>query len=556
MSWVAYVLGVCVQELKATSPDPATDLPSVFILRLLEEPQQRALAALCVFPAAFPAAPAAAVMAMAAQPSDARSMLTGLYLAGVLMYNAASQYWQVVPVIREACAQHSPAEVIAAEMRYITYYTDLLQQLGEAYYKPAEWRNALMSVRMSATDIVSMAGLAGRSKSGALALGKAMSPAAASMLLSADVWRMFEDQRLGAARALLSPATPVTHGSAFLHHPTAEASVADDVEAARLMDASYSQPLCTLLISSKYPADKALEICKALLGLGHAVTAWACANAASALRSQGKRADAEPMQRNALSLRTLALGAEHPDSLASISLVAMSLVDQGKHPDAEEMCRQAVQLCTRVLGADHPDTASSISSLAVSLKGQGRQADALPLHRQALEMRAAAMGMEHPLTIASVNNLAGCLKDTKQYSEAEQMYRQALDLRSRVLGTQHTDTIASLNNLGICLGLQGKHDDAEQVYRQALSLRAGLLGWEAPATIASINNLAICLNSQVKRPSTHSSIIQNRHDFDIVIWRSKWAWHSDQSASLQLARVRTVAHRASLPMPSRSSVRR
>jgi hypothetical protein len=84
------------------------------------------------------------------------------------------------------------------------------------------------------------------------------------------------------------------------------------------------------------------------------------------------------------------LGKDHPDTLASMSNLALSLYQQGKYAEAEVMNRQALQLRETVLGKDHPDTLASIHSLAISLRQQGKHTELEAIHQR------ADLKSEHP----------------------------------------------------------------------------------------------------------------------------------------------------------------
>ena len=88
-------------------------------------------------------------------------------------------------------------------------------------------------------------------------------------------------------------------------------------------------------------------------------------------KPQGKRAETEPMYRQALADRTRVLGADHPHTITSEPGLAHCLDDQGKRAEAEPMYRQALETFTRVLGADHPHTVISARGLANCLKARG-----------------------------------------------------------------------------------------------------------------------------------------------------------------------------------------
>jgi hypothetical protein len=87
-------------------------------------------------------------------------------------------------------------------------------------------------------------------------------------------------------------------------------------------------------------------------------------NLGCSLHGQGKRAEAEQMQREVLDMQRRVLGPEHPDALITTSNLAASLHDQGKHAEAEQMQRKVLDVQRRVLGPEHPDMLATVSNLA------------------------------------------------------------------------------------------------------------------------------------------------------------------------------------------------
>jgi hypothetical protein len=104
-------------------------------------------------------------------------------------------------------------------------------------------------------------------------------------------------------------------------------------------------------------------------------------------------------------VRKRVLGAEHPDTLLSANNLAASLSHQGKHADAERIQREALGVQKRVLGAEHPDTLRSAGNLAESLAHQGKCAEAEPILHAALASRQRVLGPAHPDTLRTASGL-------------------------------------------------------------------------------------------------------------------------------------------------------
>jgi len=103
----------------------------------------------------------------------------------------------------------------------------------------------------------------------------------------------------------------------------------------------------------------------------------AIGNLANTLLSEGKPAEAEPLQREALEGRRRILGPNHPETQYAIANLANILSAQKRYREAEALYREALQGEIRVLGDNHPEIAFAWYNLATVEAVQGKRNDAL-----------------------------------------------------------------------------------------------------------------------------------------------------------------------------------
>jgi CHAT domain-containing protein/Tfp pilus assembly protein PilF len=243
-------------------------------------------------------------------------------------------------------------------------------------------------------------------------------------------------------------------------------------------------------------AQKALEICKQVLGERHPDYAIGLINVAKLHWAQGEYAQAVPLYRQALEVRKQVLGQRHPAYARSLNNLATLYYAQGEYAEAEPLFRQAQDLRKQVLGERHPDYAETLSNLADLYHSQGKYAQAVPLYRQALQIRKQVLGERHPDYAASLNNLAALYREQGEYAKAEPLFRQALEIHKQVLGPRHPSYAASLNNLAALYREQGEYAKAEPLLRQARDLSKQVLGERHPEYSFSLNNLAALYQDQ------------------------------------------------------------
>ena len=199
---------------------------------------------------------------------------------------------------------------------------------------------------------------------------------------------------------------------------------------------------------------------------------------------------------NAWWLQVRDRAAEDPEGLAAAHNLADALSHQGKRADAEEMQREVLAMRKRVLGAQHPDTLTAASNLAISLSHQGKRAEAEEMQREVLAVWRRVLGAQHPDTLTAASNLAISLSRQK-HAEAEEMQHEVLAVWKRVPGVDHPDTLTAAGNLGISLFRQGKHAEAEEMRREMLAILLPSLADLAPFLCAiciqvhllSLNNI-------------------------------------------------------------------
>jgi tetratricopeptide (TPR) repeat protein len=75
----------------------------------------------------------------------------------------------------------------------------------------------------------------------------------------------------------------------------------------------------------------------------------------------GSFAQADPLLRRALSLRTQLLGAEHPETAQTLSELAFLRLRQGRIDEAEELNRRVLGLRERALGVEGVAVAESLN---------------------------------------------------------------------------------------------------------------------------------------------------------------------------------------------------
>ena len=198
-------------------------------------------------------------------------------------------------------------------------------------------------------------------------------------------------------------------------------------------------------------------------------------------------AKAEAMHREALRLRTAALGQLHPDTLNSQYHLAHSVHHQHRSEEFQSMMSRLLEVHIRVLGEDHVLVAEILNSLA-SVADSYTETELLVRRSLAILERIGVTN--GPVLGRVLDGLSVNLQLQEHFAEAETFALKALAVRQQSFGEEHPTTAASFHRLASVLRESGKLDEAESAARKSWSLASNFHGVLHPITIRRLLELA------------------------------------------------------------------
>ena len=232
---------------------------------------------------------------------------------------------------------------------------------------------------------------------------------------------------------------------------------------------------------------------------------------------------------------------EREQASVAMNNLALVLDEKGKKAEAESLYRETLSLQIELFQGPHPEIGTTIYNLAQLLLFRGNLAEAESLQRVGLDMDKKLFGEEHPNVAYSINSLAQMLEKTGKKVETERLYRDVLAMRLRMLGPDHADVGYSYYHLARFLHCEKRYDEAEGRYNDALRVHRNAGGEDHPATARSLEGLAgICREKgelkqaldfykqaltirRDKLPQNHTSITNSLLDMGEVLMEAKQA---------------------------------
>ena len=219
---------------------------------------------------------------------------------------------------------------------------------------------------------------------------------------------------------------------------------------------------------------------------------------ATVYQGLGLDSRAEPLLKEAISLRRRSLGPEHPDTLRSQGQLGSVFTAQGRYPEAETLDRDLLENDRRVLGPENRDTLTIQRNFFWLLNAEGHPADAERLGRETFELQRRIFGQEDPDTLLTMRQLGSVMERADHLPAAEQLTRQIIEIRKRVSGQDDPQTLLAMSDLGRILNQEDRGPEAEVVYRPTLAMQQHVLGPDHPNLVSTMDGLAMSLRRQHK----------------------------------------------------------
>jgi tetratricopeptide (TPR) repeat protein len=162
------------------------------------------------------------------------------------------------------------------------------------------------------------------------------------------------------------------------------------------------------------------------------------------LEHQEKFAQAQVIYRQVLAGKRKVFGDDHPVTAVSMNNLSASLrrgnTEPAKLAEAEQLQRKALSLAVQEAGAESRFTLMQKSALADTLRAQLKYTESIHMHQEALASKEKVLGKDDPATISSVFSLASLAFDQMQYEEALPLFERAYTWYMDRYGAEHPMT--------------------------------------------------------------------------------------------------------------------
>ncbi|MEO8671375.1 MAG: protein kinase [Tahibacter sp.] len=230
----------------------------------------------------------------------------------------------------------------------------------------------------------------------------------------------------------------------------------------------------------------------------------------SALRLDGRYAEATAVAQNSVTQHVARLGPDHPQTLAARNLLGALYEQAGDKDKALAEFRNVLAARERVLGVTHPVTLKSAQALASSLVKAGQADEGIARIRDVIEARRLRGEDNAAPNLLAKNVLAYALEDQGKLSDAEAMMRSIIAAQSTAGGPADAEAIGPRNNLAMLLMKQHRTAEALEEFDVLQSWMAGHLQAGHPYFAIIGSNRGECL-AQLQRWAEARDALENAH---------------------------------------------
>ena len=328
--------------------------------------------------------------------------------------------------------------------------------------------------------------------------------------LQERAWAARAARRFVAAEALLREALRVLEERGEGEHPDA---------------ANFARELADLFVALRRDGEaeelarRALRVVEATLAQAHEAGADAEVVApleeirieswkvlATALRGQGRYAEAEPVARRAAAASARLFGRRSIATASKLNDLGVVYKYAGRYESAARVYGRARRILEASADSDEELSGTVLYNLGGLAHAERDHARGEPLVREALGRLERGLGAEHPDVGAGYATLGALLQGMERLDEAEVAYARALAIVRAAYGERHPDVALVQANRAEIARARGDLARAEELGRAALALRQELFDDGHPSVATSLNNLALVLAAQGRRTEAHALV--------------------------------------------------
>nr|WP_228531178.1 MULTISPECIES: serine/threonine-protein kinase [Myxococcaceae] len=208
-----------------------------------------------------------------------------------------------------------------------------------------------------------------------------------------------------------------------------------------------------------------------------------------ALSSEGRFAEAERAQREALVAAERSLGPESPEVGVVLRRLSNTLSAQGRHAQTLPVLQRALGIFRAALGGEHPRVGSTLVNLGTTYSELGRRDEALATLREGLGILERTLAPKHPFMPKALDALGTALWKAGRHEEALVQLQKALSASEAARGPNHPDVAQPCVSLGLALTDAGRPAEALPYFRRALSIQERALKSQHPSLAVALMGL-------------------------------------------------------------------
>ncbi len=207
------------------------------------------------------------------------------------------------------------------------------------------------------------------------------------------------------------------------------------------------------------------------------------------LLNQGQFKEAQPIARNALSLREKVLDDQHVEVAESLNTLGLVLHQLTELSEAQSVIERSLRIREQKLGPHHRRVSESLTNLGRVLYAKGQFSKARPLLQRGLKIRQDALGTSAPEVGTSLIHLAIVDMQLGDLAKGENEIERAIEILELLRESHPVELAMALNVYGNILKRQGKYAAARSSLEQSLVLREQHLGVSHPHVARTLNRL-------------------------------------------------------------------
>ena len=242
--------------------------------------------------------------------------------------------------------------------------------------------------------------------------------------------------------------------------------------------------------------EQSLDIHLKVLGAAHPNTSVSYNAIGGIWEKEGDYNKSLEYYEKSLSIALKTFGDEHPSVARLYNTFGNIWGSKGNYDKSYDFLKLSLSIRLKTLGSKHPDVANSFNSIGCYWDNKGDYIQALKYYKKALAIDLITLGNQHPNIATYFINIGYLYIYDSDYNKALKYFKKSLSIRLIAFNSDHPDIASSYYSIGMLWHCKEEYEKALEYYQKSLDIDLKIFGNKHPNLSDSYSNIGALLSDK------------------------------------------------------------